>query len=157
MYRLTIRREYLAYGTIGTMSYQDKEICKCIEPRRTDDLTALSCIPEGEYPALIRETELLGLHLWIADVPVRGHILVNSVENTRRVFQRNIIPVMSFSDKGVGIRSKEALDKLMGVLLPDLLKSRPVKLFITSKRVDNEIKAFGKHQHYAGAFYAQPR
>ena len=93
MYRLTITREYFSDGTIGSMSYNGKEICKCIEASSFDRPASITCIPEGEYPVLIRRTKELGLHFWIADVPVRGHVLVCSANNTAEVQSRSIFPV----------------------------------------------------------------
>jgi hypothetical protein len=157
MYRLTINREYLAERTTGSMSYNGKKICNCVELPIDDNPTALSCIPEGEYPVLIRKTEELGLHLWIADVPVRGHILINSVENARKMFCRSITPVMKFAEKGHGLKSPAAMEKLLEALLPDLEESKPVKLFITSKHTANETKTLSEFNSDPCPVYARQR
>lgn len=144
MYQLKISREYYSNGTIGTMSYNGVDICRCIEPPKSDNHAGLTCIPEGNFTVLIRSTKEKGLHLWIADVPVRGHVLVNSEDNTSNAINSNIVPVTGFSDRGVGQYSRNAMQLLMDVLKPDLFKSKPVTLFITSKSTGNETKAFSK-------------
>jgi len=54
---LKIERTYLPGGTNGTLSYRGEEICQTIELPWDDNQPEISCIPEGKYPVVVRETE----------------------------------------------------------------------------------------------------
>lgn len=154
MHFLEISREYYADRTLGTMSYNGSKICYCIEPAETDEPQAISCIPEGHYPVLIRRTNELGLHLYITDVPVLGYVLVHAAFNSKMDLSRSIIPVTGFSEKGNGLFSSNAMEKLMRILKPDLLTSIPVTLFITNKPPGHEIKTLSEYVGDVNAAYA---
>ncbi len=130
---LLIERTYLPGGTNGTLSYRGEEICQTIELPWYDNQPQISCIPEGKYPVVVRETEDRGLHLWINPVPGRKLILIHSANNATKELKGCIAPVTATIGAGKGIFSRHAMEKLMGVVLEHLLGYRNVNLLITSK------------------------
>jgi len=130
---LKIERTYLPGGTNGTLSYRGEEICQTIELSWDDNQPQISCIPEGKYPVEVRETEERGLHLWINPVPGRQLILFHPANNATKELKGCIAPVTAIVGAGQGIFSRHAMDKLLGVVLKHLLRSRYVNLLITSK------------------------
>ena len=133
MYTLKIERTYLEKGTNGIISYDGKEICKCVELPWFDNRPRISCIPEGFYDLMIRNTDALEDHFYVPCVPDRNYILIHHADVVKRELQGCIIPVIRHTGQGLGIHSAEAMQKLRDVLLPDFFSYKPVKLLITSK------------------------
>ena len=141
MYEIKVIRTYHPEGTNGIMTYNDKEVCKCIELPWLDNRPRLSCIPEGKYTVFIRETDQKGIHLYIPCVPGRNYILIYAADLSLRELQGCIIPVSMHTGPGMGINSKIAMQKLMETIYRDIMDVKPVNLIITSQQhTDEEIK-----------------
>jgi len=130
---LLIERTYLPGGTNGTLSYRGKEICKTIELPWNDNQPQISCIPEGKYPVVVRETKEQGLHLWINAVPGRSQILIHPANYAVKELRGCIAPVSFLVGEGKGIFSRKAMDKLLDTVLKHLLQSKFVNLLIKTK------------------------
>ncbi len=133
MYDIVIERSYYPGGTNGILSYRGEEICKTIELPWRDNQAQISCIPEGTFTPLLRETEKFGYHLWVTGVPGRSCILVHPANNALSELKGCIAPVMKITGEGQGIFSRKAMDKLMHLVYNDLLLSKPVNIIIKSK------------------------
>ncbi len=138
MYDIVIERSYYPGGTNGSLSYQGKEICKTIELPWLDNKPFVSCIPEGTYTALLRETHKYGMHLWITGVPTRIGVLMHPANDAETDLKGCIAPVMNITGEGKGAFSKMAMKKLMKIIYFDLLHGNPVNLIIKSKYPGHE-------------------
>ena len=123
------------------MTYNDQEVCKCVELPQLDNRPKLSCNPEGKYIVFIRETDQNGIHHYIPCVPGRNYILIYAAELSQRELQGCIIPVTMHTGPRMGINSKIAMQKLIEAIYRDIMDIKPVNLIITSKQhTDEEIK-----------------
>lgn len=138
MYDMVIERTYFPGGTNGSLSYRGEEICKTIELPWLDNKPFVSCIPEGNYTPLLRETQKYGRHLWITGIPTRIGVLMHPANNAQVELKGCIAPVKVTTGEGKGIYSKMAMKKLMKVLYKDLLHGKPVNLIIKSKYPGHE-------------------
>lgn len=138
MHDIVIERSYFPGGTNGTLSYRGEEICKTIELPWLDNQQDISCIPEGNYTPMIRDSIKLGTHLSINGVPGRRNILLHPANNALKELKGCIAPVMEISGEGTGLDSKMAMGKLMNVLYKDLKQMKPVNLIIKSKYPGHE-------------------
>ncbi len=137
MYDLVIERSYYDGGTNGSLSYRGEEICKTIELPWLDNKPFVSCIPEGTYTPLLRETYKYGMHLWITGIPTRIGVLMHPGTDAQEL-KGNIAPVRTITGEGKGKHSRVAMKKLMKLIYKDLLHGKPVNLIIKSKHPGHE-------------------
>ena len=133
MHDIVIERNYYPGGCNGILSYRGEEIFNTIELPWRDNQALISCIPEGTYTPLLRETEKYGTHLWVTGVPGRTCILIHPANNAATELEGCIAPVMKTTGEGKGIFSRPAMEKLMKAIYHDMYLSKPVNLIIKSK------------------------
>jgi len=112
--------------TLGALTIHDeiKESfsCKTLELSWKDNKTNVSCIPRGEYLAIVRFSEKHGEHFIIKDVEDRDYILVHAANYHSQL--RGCIAVgKSYSDINKDgeldvTSSRDTLDSLLSIL-PD--------------------------------------
>lgn len=79
--RAVIKRTYQFKQTIGNFTLSDGKkdlmICNTIELRNAFNKPQISCIPEGTYKCVYRESPKYPKHYHILDVPGRSFILIH--------------------------------------------------------------------------------
>lgn len=76
--RIFLSRDYAATNTEGVVTFEGHFICQTLELPNLGNMRNVSCIPEGEYPLVIRNTEKRGKHLWVTNVKNRSSILIHA-------------------------------------------------------------------------------
>ena len=74
------RTQYEDKQTLGVLTHEQKTLAYTLELPWLDNQTGISCIPEGEYEVVSRETENSQFkykHYHIPDVPDRSWILIH--------------------------------------------------------------------------------
>jgi len=130
---LILHRTYHAKGTNGTLYLNGKKICHTIELPWLNNEPRVSCIPEGTYALLKRETTERGDHLLVADVPGRSLILIHAANNALKELMGCIAPVTLLTGAGLGDQSKAALLSLEVLVFEALDRNEDVTLTITQK------------------------
>jgi hypothetical protein len=74
--QLILKRDYLPYGTNGAIWLNGEQICYSIELPWRNNQHEISCIPEGNYALRRRNSEHVGWHLELVNVPGRELILI---------------------------------------------------------------------------------
>lgn len=142
---LILHRQYHEKGVSGTLEYNGKRICDCIEPPWRDNQRQISCIPEGRYLLTLRSSIRFGWHLLVNNVPGRNLILIHAFNNAMRESRGCIGPVKKLTGPGQGLYSRDALFGLMQVVLPRLHACKPVFLIIKSEKNEHTAKGCKAH------------
>jgi hypothetical protein len=129
---LELLREYFPEGTNGELFMQGAQICYTIELPWLNNEFQISCIPEGKYPLVRRYNKEFGWHLLVKDVPNRKGILLHAANKALLELKGCIAPVTKITDHGCGNSSKNALRKLIDIVV-DLLEKEKVYLIISKK------------------------
>ena len=77
MVTLTLKRTYQKYETIGILTGPNIKLCT-VELRWNDNIQGDSCIPEGKYVVVPRNSPKHGDHFHITKVPGREFCLFHS-------------------------------------------------------------------------------
>lgn len=128
---LQLIRTYDAKGTNGILTKDGDVICYTIELPWRDNITRISCIPEGTYEIRKRYSKKFKAHFEITGVPNRHLILIHAANDARRELQGCIAPVMQYTGIGKGSSSGAALARLKTHLYPLLEKGD--RIFLTIK------------------------
>lgn len=72
-----LRTQTSDQGTKGVL-ITDGFMCKTLELPWRDNQRSISCIPEGEYNVVIRQSPRYGSVYWITEVPNRSWILIHA-------------------------------------------------------------------------------
>ena len=128
---LELIRTYFDSGTNGKILAQGRLITYTIELPWLDNLTQISCIPEGRYELVKRWSPKFNRHLQIMNVPGRELILIHPANEALHELKGCIAPVFFLTGAGKGICSRKALKTLMGLVGSAL--DRHEKVFITIK------------------------
>lgn len=79
--KATIKRIYQPKQTIGTLTLTDKGktlmVCNTIELKNAGNKRQVSCIPEGNYKCVYRESPKYPKHYHVLNVPNRDFILIH--------------------------------------------------------------------------------
>jgi len=81
--RATICRQYYKEQTTGTLTVYDEETgeevfkCRTLELAWLDNASNVSCIPEGYYDVVPRQSPKYSNHFHVLDVPNRSYILIH--------------------------------------------------------------------------------
>jgi len=118
MITLQLQRIYHTRGVNGMLRLNGDLICYSIELPWLDNRRNVSCVPEGRYQLLQRQSEDRGKHLWLQDVPGRSLILIHPANNAARELRGCIAPVSALTGQGVGGASRAAMNKLLKWLQP---------------------------------------
>jgi|SRR5690554_4466738 len=128
--RLTLIRIYGNTGTNGYLIAHGKLICKTIELPWKSNIPSASCIPEGKYTIRERYSPRFGRHLEVLEVPKRELILFHPANDARRELRGCIAPVTELIGPGMGLNSKEAMQRLLDCVLPVLENREVITLII---------------------------
>ena len=131
---LLLIRKYNEKGVSGTISLKGKRICDSIEPPWRDNQRQISCIPEGRYQLTQRLSLRFGYHFMVNNVPGRSYILIHAFNHALRESKGCIAPVKKLTGPGQGLSSRNALYELMQLVVPVLLRNKPVYLTIKSEK-----------------------
>ena len=130
---LLIERTYHPAGTNGTLYVNNQPLFSTIELPWRENQTQVSCIPEGSYPLVKRESEKFGAHLLVQDVPERSLILIHPANNARKELRGCIAPVTYITGPGCGTNSRVAFDILLMIVYKALDRDEQVRLTIAKK------------------------
>lgn len=115
---LTLIRIYGNSGTNGYLIHDKKVVSKTIELPWRNNRRSESCIPEGLYTLRDRYSPHFGRHLEIMDVPGRDLILFHPANDASRQLRGCIAPVTELVGPGLGNHSRQAMQRLMNLVLP---------------------------------------
>lgn len=142
---LLLIRKYNDKGVSGTISLNGKRLCDSIEPPWRNNQRQISCIPEGRYQLTHRLSLRFGHHFLVNNVPGRSAILIHAFNHALRESRGCIAPVKKLTGPGQGTSSRNALFDLMQLIVPELLRNKPV--FLTIKSEKNESASTGCKAH----------
>jgi len=108
-----LKRTYHRSGTNGALWYDGSLVCHTIELPWKDNEVNVSCIPEGSYLLEKRITHERGFHLILKSIPGRSWILIHPANDAITELEGCIAPVSELTGIGKGIRSREALERLL--------------------------------------------
>ncbi|WP_413998140.1 DUF5675 family protein [Flavobacterium sp. W1B] len=129
---LVLTRTYFPEGTNGKLVFKGEIICHTIELPLKDNLSHISCIPEGEYFIEKRFSKRFGWHFEVLAVPNRSLILFHPANNALVELRGCIAPVSQVVGSGLGLESKKAFIKLKNLVYPELDAKESILLIIQS-------------------------
>lgn len=111
--------------TLGNLSVDGKEICKTLELPWLENKRRVSCIPEGEYTVVKRNSPKYKNHFHILEVPNRDWILIHHGN-----FYTDILGCILVGENHVDINRDGLLDvtnsvatmKKLNTIFPDKFK-----------------------------------
>ena len=133
---LELVRTYHLSGTNGKILCTGCLVVCTIELPWKDNLTRVSCIPEGRYELAKRWTQRFDRHLQILDVPARECILIHPANDAMQELKGCIAPVSMITGQGKGIRSRMAMDVLVHLVYGAF--DRNDRVFLNIKLDPNE-------------------
>jgi hypothetical protein len=128
--KLELIRTYFPNGTNGTIFLNGKILCYSIELPWHNNLSHISCVPEGTYELVKRYSPKHGWHLKLLHVPRRDLILIHAANNAIKELKGCIAPVSLLTAEGKGINSRSALAKFNAPVFAALKKKETVFLTI---------------------------
>ena len=132
---LLIRDTFTEESTIGELFINGERICDTLENPYLDNQRNISCIPEGEYPVMIRLPRESAtrdyMHLLVKDVKDRDYILFH-IGNTAKDTSGCILVGLG-SQQDVVNNSRLAMDLLIKEILN--LGGTNINLIIKKKRL----------------------
>lgn len=131
---LELIRTYFDLGTNGKILALGRLITYTIELPWLDNLTQISCIPEGRYELVKRWSPKFNRHLQILNVSRRSNILIHPANDALHELKGCIAPVSLITGVGKGSQSRLALETLTSLVYGALDQFDPV--FLTIK-IDN--------------------
>lgn len=130
--KLELIRTYFPNGTNGTIFLNGKILCYSIELPWHNNLTRISCVPEGTYELRKRYSPKYKWHLMLVNVPGRQLILVHAANDAIKELKGCIAPVSLLTAEGKGIESRIALKKINAIVFPEINQKKQVFLTIKS-------------------------
>ena len=130
---LELFRTYYTNGTNGQLLLNGEKLCSTIELPWKNNVSQISCIPEGKYGLRKRYSQKFGWHLLLMDVPGRELILIHPANNAITELKGCIAPVSYLAGAGLGGESRKALEKLKGIVFPALERKEVVVLTVLSE------------------------
>ena len=128
---LELIRTYYPAATNGKILYRDRLMMYSIELPWKDNLTRVSCIPEGKYELVKRWSPKFNRHLQVMNVQQRTGILIHPANDALQELKGCIAPVSFLTGVGKGLRSRLALESLTSLVYGAL--DRHELVFITIK------------------------
>ena len=130
--KLELIRTYFPDGTNGIIFLNGKILCYSIELPWHNNLSRISCVPEGTYELVKRYSPSHKWHLLLNNVPNRQLILIHPANNAKKELKGCIAPVSLLTAEGKGINSRVALAKLNAAVFAALEKKETIFLIIKS-------------------------
>lgn len=129
-----LERSYHTLGTNGKLFIKGQTLpfCFTIELPWQQNTAQLSCIPEGAYPLVLRQSEKFKTHLHVQNVPGRQLILVHPANDALAELKGCIAPVSVLTGNGQGKLSRRAFERLLAVAKDVFSKNETLLLTITS-------------------------
>ena len=127
---LELLRTYFPAGTNGQILYRSAPVVYTIELPWKDNLTGVSCIPEGRYRLQKIYSTRFGWHLLVLEVPRRQGILIHPANDARKELRGCIAPVSIITGPGAGTQSRIALGLLNDLVFAALLRKEQAFLNI---------------------------
>jgi hypothetical protein len=128
---LELVRTYYPNGTNGYILYSNRLMMYSIELPWKDNLTQVSCIPEGRYELIKRFNHRFRWHLQVLNVRQRTGILIHPANDALQELEGCIAPVSFLTGVGKGQESRLALESLTSLVYGALDQHESV--FITIK------------------------
>ena len=116
---LQLHRSYHPKATHGILTYRQRFVSYVLELPWLENQPLISCIPEGLYTLKKRYSFKFREHLHVREVPGRTHILFHAANRVSEL-QGCLAPVSAFTQIGVGLRSRAALQQLQGLVFQGL-------------------------------------
>lgn len=113
---IELARTYYPKWTKGLIRINDVILSNSLELPWLENQRNVSCIPEGIYPIVKRQSSRFRDHLLIKDVPDRDLILLHPANDASDELRGCIAPVMRLVGGDKGSYSKIALELLMANL-----------------------------------------
>ena len=129
---LELIRTYYPEGTNGRILKHGSLITYTIELPWKDNLTQVSCIPEGRYELVKRWSPKFNRHLQVMNVSQRENILIHPANDAKHELKGCIAPVSVITGAGKGIRSRMALEILTSLVYGALNQHDHVFIIIKS-------------------------
>ena len=129
---LFLTRTYFPEGTNGKLECEGKFICNTIELPWKNNETKVSCIPEGKYLLRKRYSKKFNWHIEVVGVKNRSLILLHPANNALQELNGCIAPVTKLSGPGLGLQSRQALNKLKDFVFKALDSKVEVYLIVQS-------------------------
>jgi Family of unknown function (DUF5675) len=129
---LELIRTYYPVATNGKILYRDRFMMYSIELPWKNNLTRVSCIPEGKYELVKRWSPKFNRHLQVMNVPKRNFILIHPANDALKELKGCIAPVSIITGAGMGLRSRMALETLTSLVYGALGRREQVFLIIKS-------------------------
>ncbi|MFZ1454099.1 MAG: DUF5675 family protein [Ferruginibacter sp.] len=118
--KLELIRTYFPNGTNGTIFLNGKILCYTIELPWHNNLSRISCVPEGTYELTKRYSPTHKWHLLLNNVPNRQLILIHVANDAKKELKGCIAPVSLLTAEGKGLESRVALKKLNAIVFAEL-------------------------------------
>ena len=129
--KLELTRTYFPNGTNGTIFLNGNIMCYSIELPWHNNLSRISCVPEGTYELVKRYSPTHKWHLQLNNVPNRQLILIHAANDAMKELKGCIAPVSLLTAEGKGIESRIAIQKINSIVFPELDQIK--KVFLTIK------------------------
>uniref|UniRef100_UPI0040498AFA DUF5675 family protein n=1 Tax=Gelidibacter sp. TaxID=2018083 RepID=UPI0040498AFA len=129
---LILKRSYYEKGTNGALFINGNFICFMIELPWQENQKKISCIPEGIYEVVARQSPKFQNHLHVLDVKGRSLILIHPANDALKELQGCLAPVMQLTGIGQGSSSRIALNKLLALFYQAYDRKEKITLTITS-------------------------
>lgn len=111
-----LARTYYPDWTKGVLSIHDVQLSYTLELPWRNNQRNISCIPEGIYPIVARQSAKYGHHVHVTQVPNRDYILLHPANDASQELRGCIAPVMRLTGSDQGSHSRIALELLMANL-----------------------------------------
>ena len=111
-----LARTYYPEWTKGLIKINDIILTQSLELPWLENQRNISCIPEGIYPLVRRQSSRFRDHLLIEDVPDRDLILLHPANDASEELEGCIAPVMRLTSSDQGSYSRIALELIMANL-----------------------------------------
>jgi len=129
---LFLTRTYFPEGTNGKLEIKGKLISNTIELPWRKNEKRVSCIPEGKYLLRRRYSLKFNWHIEVLNVENRSLILLHPANNALLELNGCIAPVTRLSGPGLGLQSRQALNKLKGLVFKAIDRKEEVFLIVQS-------------------------
>ena len=129
---LFLTRTYFPEGTNGKLEIEGKLISNTIELPWKKNEKRVSCIPEGKYLLRKRYSLKFNWHIEVLNVENRSLILLHPANNAILELNGCIAPVTKLSGPGLGLQSRQALNKLKDLVFKAIDSKEEVFLIVQS-------------------------
>lgn len=128
--QVRIKRNYDDRGTNGVLYINDQKICSTIELPWRDNMTGISCIPEGTYKLAKRWSPKYKWHIHVLNVPKRFWILIHPANDAAKELRGCIAPVTNTIRPGYGTESRKAFTKVRDLVFAAIDRKEEVTLIV---------------------------